>query len=180
MSSDPHPLTLLQQREIEARIVGPIIHAVRDELGEEKTLALLRRVISELARQSGADLAAQLGAATLEAFSGSLDRWRAGGALELEMLEQTEERLSFNVTRCRYAEMYHTLGLADLGSSLSCQRDFSLVEGFNSTIHLSRTQTLMEGASCCNFRFVASPGSEGSDVSNDRETTSELTQDQAL
>src|SRR4051812_29828826 len=103
MSSDMPRLSLLQQREIEARIVGPIIHAVRDELGEEKTLALLRRVISDLARQSGADLAAQLGEATLEAFSGSLDRWREGGALEIEMLEGTKERLSFNVTRCRYA-----------------------------------------------------------------------------
>ncbi|AGA26265.1 L-2-amino-thiazoline-4-carboxylic acid hydrolase [Singulisphaera acidiphila] len=155
MSSDTHRLSLLHQREIEARIVGPIIHAVRDELGEEKTLSLLRRVISDLARQSGTELAAQLGEATLAAFSGSLDRWREGGALEFEMLERTEERLSFNVTRCRYAEMYRALGLADLGSSLSCQRDFSLVEGFNPAIRLSRTQTLMEGAPFCNFRFVA-------------------------
>jgi hypothetical protein len=62
--------------------------------------------------------------------------WREGGALEIEMLEQSAERLSFNVTRCRYAEMYRALGLADLGSSLSCQRDFSLVEGFNPAIGL--------------------------------------------
>lgn len=165
MSSDTHRLSLLHQREIEARIVGPIIHAVRDELGEEKTLSLLRRVISDLARQSGAELAAQLGEATLAAFSGSLDRWREGGALEFEMLERTEERLSFNVTRCRYAEMYRALGLADLGSSLSCQRDFSLVEGFNPAIRLSRTQTLMDGAPFCNFRFVAASEPDASRAS---------------
>ena len=45
------------------------------------------------------------------------------------MLEQSAERLSFNVVRCRYAEMYRTLGMADLGSSLSCQRDFALARG---------------------------------------------------
>jgi L-2-amino-thiazoline-4-carboxylic acid hydrolase len=155
MSPDQPPLSLLHQREIEANIVGPLIQAVRAELGEEKTLALLRGVIAELARQSGADLARQLGETTLQAFASSLGRWCEGGALEIDMLEQSPERLSFDVTRCRYAEMYRALGLADLGPSLSCQRDFSLVEGFNPAIQLTRTQTIMQGATHCDFRFVA-------------------------
>jgi|SRR5579864_4301795 len=155
MTNDAPSLTLLQQREIEAKIVGPLIQAVKAELGEEKTLKLLRDVIAELARQHGAELARQLGAATLEAFAGTLDRWCEGGALEIELLEQSAELLSFDVTRCRYAEMYHALGLADLGPSLSCQRDFSLVQGFNPTIQLTRTQTIMQGATHCDFRFQA-------------------------
>jgi hypothetical protein len=157
MAGEWPKLPLLQQREIEARIVGPLIRAVGDELGEERALALLRRVIADLARESGADLARALGEATLEAFAQGLDRWREGGALEIEMIEQTSERLSFNVTRCRYAEMYRALGLADLGSSLSCQRDFALIEGFNPAVELTRTQTIMGGASHCDFRFRA-PG----------------------
>lgn len=151
----PLPLPLLQRREIEARIVGPLIRAVRAELGDEKSLDLLRGVIADLARAAGADLARELGEQTLEAFTTSLDRWREGGALEIEMLEGSSDRLSFNVTRCRYAEMYHALGLADLGPALSCQRDFSLVQGFNPSIHLTRTQTIMEGAPYCDFRFHA-------------------------
>ncbi|MBV8606318.1 MAG: L-2-amino-thiazoline-4-carboxylic acid hydrolase [Singulisphaera sp.] len=153
MSPAPPKLNLLQQREVEARIVGPLIRAVREELGEEKALALVRRVISELARQSGSELARCFGEATLDAFARGLERWREGGALEIDILEQSPERLSFNVTRCRYAEMYRALGLADLGSSLSCQRDFALVEGFNPAIRLTRTQTIMEGAPYCDFRF---------------------------
>jgi hypothetical protein len=51
--------------------------------------------------------------------------------------------------------MYRALGLAELGSSLSCQRDFSLIEGFNPAIQLTRTQTIMEGAPFCDFRFQA-------------------------
>jgi len=148
-------LSLLQQREIEARVVGPLVRAFREELGEEKTLAVVREVISRLAREGGANLASALGEATLESFSQSLERWSEGGALEIEMLEQDPRRLSFNVTRCRYAEMYRALGLADLGASLSCQRDFSLIEGFNPLIELTRTQTIMEGASHCDFRFRA-------------------------
>ncbi len=76
------------------------------------------------------------------------------------MLEQSPDRLAFNVVRCRYAEMYRALGLEALGASLSCQRDFALVQGFNPEIRLKRTQTLMEGAPFCDFRFhraVAGP-----------------------
>jgi L-2-amino-thiazoline-4-carboxylic acid hydrolase len=161
MPSEPS-LTLLQRREIEARIVGPLIHGFIDTMGRDAALEVVRKVISQLARQGGADLATRLGDASLSAFAQALDLWREGGALEIDLLEQSAERLSFNVTRCRYAEMYRALGLADLGSSLSCQRDFSLIEGFNPAIRLTRTQTIMEGAPFCDFRF-RSPDDAGSE-----------------
>ncbi len=165
----PH-LPLLHRREIEARIIGPLIAAVRAELGDEKALALLRGVIVDLARQAGAGLARELGEQTLEAFAASLDRWQEGGALEIDLIEQSADRLSFNVTRFKYAEMYRALGLADLGGSLSCQRDFALIEGFNPDITLERTQTLMEGASHCDFRFrAAGAGAAGPAEGIDRE-----------
>jgi L-2-amino-thiazoline-4-carboxylic acid hydrolase len=153
-------LTLLQQREIEAKVVGPLIRGFAAELGTEKTLQIVRGVIVNLAHEAGADLANRLGEATLEAFAKGIDRWTEGGALELEILEKSPERLEFNVTRCKYAEMYRALGLADLGGSLSCQRDFALIEGFNPEIALERTQTLMEGASHCDFRFRAKGGDD--------------------
>jgi hypothetical protein len=153
MSTEKPRLPLLDQRELEARIVGPLIRAFAAEIGDERALVIVREVIAGLARESGAELAQVLGEQTLEAFAESLARWRENGALEIEVLEQSPSQLSFNVTRCRYAEMYRELGLADLGSSLSCQRDFALVQGFNSEIQLTRTQTIMGGASFCDFRF---------------------------
>ena len=158
MSLEAPKLSLLQQREIEAGIVGPLVRAFAAELGQERTVAILRQVIGELARQGGAELARSLGEQSLEAFSRTLDRWRENGALEIELIEQSPERLSFNVVRCRYAEMYRALGMAELGASLSCQRDFALAEGFNPEIRLVRTQTLMEGASFCDFRFQRTGG----------------------
>jgi hypothetical protein len=150
-------LSLLQRREIEARIVGPLVRAFGAEFGEDKTLEIVRTVITELARESGAELAQVLGEQGLEVFAQTLDRWKEGGALELDVLEQSQERLSFNVTRCRYAELYRSLGLADLGAGLSCQRDFALAEGFNPSIKLIRTQTIMQGATFCDFRFHVDP-----------------------
>jgi len=160
--SDPFPqpsntggpgLTLLAQREVEARIVGPLVRGFIAELGQERALEVVRNVVAGLARDRGAELARAVGEASLEAFAADIDRWREGGALEIEFLERSPDRLDFNVVRCRYAEMYRALGLADLGGSLSCQRDFALVEGFNPAIGLTRTQTLMEGATHCDFRF---------------------------
>jgi L-2-amino-thiazoline-4-carboxylic acid hydrolase len=153
MSTSKPKLPLLEQREIEAKIVGPLVRAFAGELGLERALAIVGQVIRELARQSGRELAQVLGEQTLEAFAQTLGRWCENGALEIDVLEQTPERLSFNVTRCRYAEMYRALGLADLGASLSCQRDYALAQGFNPSIHLDRTQTIMEGAAYCDFRF---------------------------
>jgi hypothetical protein len=153
MSADAAKLPLLAQREIEARIVGPLVRAFAAEFGWEPTVAIVRDVIGDLARQSGADLAKLVGEQSLEAFSRTLGRWSENGALDIELIEQSSERLSFNVVRCRYAEMYHALGLSELGASLSCQRDFALAQGFNPEIRLTRTQTLMEGAAFCDFRF---------------------------
>ena len=138
MSDARAKLTLLEQREIEARIVGPLIEAVRAELGAEKTLALVRRVIAELARQSGAELARSLGEASLPALARCLDRWSEQGALEIDVLEQSADRLSFNVTRCRYAEFYQELGEPELGFLLVCSADFELAEGFGGDIALTR------------------------------------------
>ena len=142
----PKPkLPLIDQREIEARIVGPLIRAFATEIGEARTLAIVRDLIHELARNAGSELARAVGEQTIEAFAEGLDRWKENGALEIDVLEKSPERLSFNVTRCRYAEMYHALGLADLGGTLSCQRDYALIQGFNPDIELTRTQTIMEG-----------------------------------
>ncbi|MCA1685291.1 MAG: L-2-amino-thiazoline-4-carboxylic acid hydrolase, partial [Planctomycetia bacterium] len=81
-TADRPRLTLLQQREIEAGIVGPLVRAFAVEFGQERTLELVRGVISDLARRSGAGLASALGDASLTAFAGSLDRWKEGGALD--------------------------------------------------------------------------------------------------
>jgi phosphohistidine phosphatase len=95
-----------------------------------------------------------MGGSGLAHFAGTLEDWKRGEAMDIEVLEQTPQRFSFNVTRCGYAEMYRVLGIPELGELLSCNRDFSLISGFNPEIRLQRTQTIMQGASICDFRFV--------------------------
>ena len=155
----PPPDTLndigvLKRREIEARMLGPVIAALANEFERERVIAVVRDTIVGIARQQGAERAAQSGDNSLAAFADTAGNWRKGNALEIDVLEQNDERYSFNVTRCRYAEMYRSLGMAELGAVLSCNRDFSLIEGFNADVELVRDQTIMLGASCCTFRYA--------------------------
>ena len=69
------------------------------------------------------------------------------------MLKSTPTEYDFNVVRCRYSEMYRAMGLAELGAVLSCNRDGAFCEGYDPRLKLTRTQTLMEGATHCDFRY---------------------------
>ena len=75
------------------------------------------------------------------------------GALELEVLTHSADTYDFNVTRCRYAEFYEEMGANELGLILSCSRDFALAGGISNRLELIRTQTIMQGASHCDFRL---------------------------
>lgn len=144
---------VLKRRTIEAKVLGPVIEAMAAEFGRERVLEVARRVISGIAREQGAALAAAAGGDSIAQFAGTLDRWTADDALRIEVVEQSAEAFGYNVTRCRYAEMYRELGIPELGAVLSCQRDGALIEGFNPSVQLTRTQTLMGGASHCDFRY---------------------------
>jgi hypothetical protein len=146
-------LGVLTRREVEARILIPLINALGDAFGRDEVLAVVRDTIVKIAREQGAALGQQMGGNSLKNFLDSLAYWTRDQALEIDVIEASDEILSFNVTRCRYAELYESLGIREIGTSFSCTRDYALIEGFNPKISLARTQTIMEGAPHCDFRY---------------------------
>jgi hypothetical protein len=167
---DLRPITLLQQRGIEAEVLIPFIRRLEAEMGVEHAHAIAREVIEEIARQQGRHVSEALGRSDIEGFTHVKDSWGgAGGDLAIETLRQDGDHLDFNVVGCRFAEMYRAMGASDLGFLLSCSRDFSLSEGYSGALHLERTQTIMQGAAFCDFRYrLARQG----DVSEDARATS--------
>ena len=153
MAADLTKVSILARREIEARILTPVMKAFMKELGKERTMEIIGPVIQSLAREGGVQLAQVLGGNTLEHFAKGLSLWTREDALQLEIVEQSAARYAFNVTRCRYAEMYRELGIPDLGVLLSCGRDSALIEGFNPQIKFIRTKTIMESAPLCDFCY---------------------------
>lgn len=147
-------LPMLARRRIEAEIIRPVYEALVERLGRAEADTLLTRVIRESAIAQGKGFAAQAGGETsLQGFADLLPRWTAGGALTIEETRHDAAHLEFNVTRCRYAEMYREMGLGHIGHILSCNRDGTFCEGYDPDITFERSQTIMEGASHCDFRY---------------------------
>lgn len=148
-------LPILELRRIEANILKPIHTEMVAQLGKEKADAILGAAIEKAAVQQGAEMAAESAEGpSLRNFIDLFERWKAGGALEVEILHEADDRFEFNITRCRYAEMYREMGLGDIGHLLSCGRDGSFCTGYDPRIKLERTQTIMSGKSHCDFRYT--------------------------
>ena len=145
-------ITHLERRKIEGGVLIPMVQAFQRAIGKDKANEIAREVIIELARQDGERWANEHGT-DLAAMQEVSKIWSGGGSLEIQPLEASQDKLDFNVTRCRYAEFYQGLGLPELGQLFHCSRDFAMAEGFSPDISLKRTQTLMQGASHCDFRF---------------------------
>jgi hypothetical protein len=147
-------LPILEQRRIEANIIKPIYTEMVTQLGETQAQQILGDAIRLNAIEHGKAYAKSEGKpTTLGGFHALLPQWMAGGALEVEMLSETDSEVSYNVTRCRYAEMYAEMGIAEIGHLLSCNRDGTFCTGYDPRIQLERTQTRMQGASHCDFRY---------------------------
>ncbi len=147
------PISHLQRRKIEGRVLIPFIEACRERLGDAVAHELVAATIRRLAAADGARWAETFGTSIAGLRKVAEDVWAGGGSLAVDVTAETADRLEFNVTRCRYAEFYQELGLADLGALIHCSRDHAMIAGFNDGLELERTQTLMGGASHCDFRF---------------------------
>lgn len=151
---DEVPISHLQRRKIEGRVLMPFIEAYRKKFGDGPTRELVLATVRTLSAGEGARWA--------EVFGGDIDGlrrvaeevWAGGVGMDVEVIDQTADRLDFDVTRCGYAEFYKELGLAELGYQIHCTRDFAMITGFNGDIRQERRQTIMEGAACCDFRFT--------------------------
>jgi hypothetical protein len=152
-------LGIFARRKIEAAVIAPIYDEMRAAFGEEKAREVLRRAIRRAAVAAGAEMAERApGGADLESFKRVWPLWTKDDALTIEVLADGPGVFDFNVTRCRYAETYRAIGLGGIGDILSCERDGAFCEGYDPRIKLTRTQTIMGGASSCDFRYRASSG----------------------
>jgi hypothetical protein len=147
-------IPLIEQVKIQARALVPVIRAMQAEFGEERANALIRKAIGEQYRKLGeAWWRAQRGEAPADKLASSFERFAAGGALDYDVVRSDADAFDVNVTGCRYAQFYHQLGVPELGFLLVCSVDFLMTEGFGAGVELTRTQTIMQGASHCDFRY---------------------------
>jgi hypothetical protein len=147
-------IPLLEQVKIQAQVLVPLVKALQAELGEERANAIVRNALGDLYRKYGEKWSRAQGASDLgEKGAAAFEMFAAGDALKYEVLEQSADAFDANVTECRYAQFYSKIGAPELGFLLTCSADFGYAEGFGAGIKLTRTQTIMQGASHCDFRY---------------------------
>ena len=147
-------IPVIQQAKIQAQVLVPLVKALRAELGEERANDLVRKALGGHYRRYGEEFRRaknekDVGKLMASAFAA----YARDDALDYRVIARSQDLFEFDVTRCGYAEFYRELGEPELGFLLVCGADFAVAEGPGSDIALTRTQTIMQGASHCDFRY---------------------------
>ncbi len=145
---------MLERRRIEAAILKHVYDTLKGSHGAAVAGQTVADAVRSSSVEQAAEFAAKVGGKTsMQTFIDRQELWTRGGALEREVIEQSDTKYRFNVTRCKYAEMYRDMGLGEIGHLLSCQRDGTVCEGYDKRLTLKRTQTIMQGAPHCDFDY---------------------------
>ena len=152
-------ISLLEKTRIQAQVLVPVMRAMRAEIGREKADALVRDALREWSRQ--------IFAAIGDGIEGSPGRKFAkmNAALaevterevKFDMHRDDREAREFDITSCRFAEFFRALGEPELGALLVCSTDIDIADAGGSAVSFRRDQTLMQGGSCCTFRYRFEP-----------------------
>jgi hypothetical protein len=154
-NKQPFEISHLRLRGIQAPIAVCLIQEFANSVGFDKAIKIATSAIQSDAMVAGKAMAEKLGSNTLKDMARLVrEVWSKDVAMTVEFFEETDRNLSFNVTRCAYAELYQNMGILEFGFCLSCCRDEAFIQGFNPQIRLLRTQTIMQGAPICDFRYV--------------------------
>ena len=116
--------------KIQARVLVPVLRAFRVAFGTEQTNQIARTALREWSQQLFHDIGQQLTGSSLQkwiAFRASVME-KANKSVELELVHQEAEAIDVNVTGCRYAEFFKSLGEPELGALLLREVDFDLTE----------------------------------------------------
>ena len=150
---------LIEQVKIQAKVLVPLVRTLQAELGEEQANAIVRRrseTCTASTARSGGKLREPATSGT--GLGSAFEMYASGDAMHYEVVKQAPDAFELNVTECRYAKFYKEIGAPELGFLLTCSADFPMAEGFGAEVQLTRTQTIMQGASHCDFRYALKQG----------------------
>jgi hypothetical protein len=152
--TQPPRASLLERVKIQAELLVPLVKALETELGVDRAHAVVRGALAEHYRQLAATWVAERG--SMGAMQTFVRISTSGGALDLAGEQQSPTAMAFDVTGCRYAEFFRAIGEAELGFLFVCSSDLALADG-TPGVTLERTQTIMQGAATCDFRYAIDP-----------------------
>ena len=152
-------ITMLDKVKIQAQVLVPVMRALRAELGRDKADALVKGALRDWSKGLFAEIGKDIEGSSYRKFA-TMNTALADVTMQevsFDMHRRDKQALEFDITSCRFAEFFRALGEPELGALLICHVDADIADAGGSEVNFSRTQTLMQGASCCNFRYKFEP-----------------------
>ena len=140
-------VSMLEAVKIQSRALIPVVKALEAEIGKEKAHALVGRAIAE----SWAQVVAARSPARNEHPAGPGAGFEF--PVESEVVENTEDSFGRNFTACAFADYFREIGEPEIGALLTCGVDFAVEKKLRPDWEFRRTQTRMQGAPFCEFRW---------------------------
>lgn len=148
-------ISLLDQLKIEAAVLVPVLEALRAELGKERADRLVTTALREWRRKVILRAGAHMPGSPKEKWEAfrEANRQKVGADVDFDVLEDDGRVLDVDITGCRYADLFGALGEPGLGAALACECDDHMADVVGPELEYRRTQTIMKGATCCDFRY---------------------------
>ena len=140
-------ISMLDAVKIQARAIVPVVKALEAEIGKEKAHAIVGGAIAESWAELQATRSRTRNEHPGDASSGF------DFPVESEVVEQTEDSYGVNMTGCAFADYFRKIGEPEIGALLTCGVDFAIERKLRPKWEFRRTQTRMQGAPFCDFRW---------------------------
>lgn len=152
------PSPWLDQMKATAQILVPLIRAFRSEFGTERTNQIVWQVLAEWRQRFAAEsLASVPGPKGAQRWMDGMrtSNERIGDAVDMDFLRADNEAVHIDITGCRFAELFKELDEPELGFALLCSMDdATTAELGGDEVEFKRSDTIMQGAARCDFRYA--------------------------
>ncbi len=83
---------------------------------------------------------------------GSILVWKTT-KMDVSSYSVTDDSFSFTIVGCLWSEIFKEMDATEIGKTWICDSDFPRAKTMHPKLELERTQTIMEGASHCDFCY---------------------------
>ena len=139
-------LTYFERRRLQMEYAVPLIKDLQAVLGKDLVCDALEQVNARRLRDVSSDKTADF-----SKMAEGAKVFAAGDALHYDIIGTDSDHFDMDVHHCRYADMMEELGGREFGHLLICAADFTSARQLG--MSLERSQTRMQGADYCDFRY---------------------------
>jgi hypothetical protein len=138
---------ILDAIKIQAKVVIPIVKALETELGKARA----HQIVGDAIAGAYVDYRQRRG---FEAdIHPGVEVDGPSFPVQKTVVENTDNIYGHDITDCAFAEYFNTIGEPEIGTLMTCGVDYAAEALMRPTWAFERTQTRMQGAPHCDFRW---------------------------